>query len=118
MIFSRDNGCHAPRKATNRICTHQATQFLLDTNRRLENSNISRNSLKTNNSANFYSIQTANSTRYKSIRRRVTEISFYHPADAIFNRQAAQHSRTTSAANPTQSSLPSDLILDHRNHRA
>jgi hypothetical protein len=118
MIFSRDNGQHAPRKAINRICTHQGNQFLLDTNKRLENSVISRNSFKTNNSANFYSIQIADSTRYKSIPRRVTLISFYDRAGAIFNRRSAQVSRTCGLANLTQSSLSSDPIFDDRNPRA
>jgi hypothetical protein len=118
MIFSRDNGHHAPHEATSRLCTPHATQFLLDTNKRLENSNVSRNSFKTNNSANFYSIQIADSTRYKSIRRHVTEISFYNPAGAIFNRQPAQRSRTPGLANLTHSSLSSDPIFEDRNPRA
>jgi hypothetical protein len=118
MIFSRDNGHHAPHEATSGLCTLHTTQFLLDTNERLENSNISRNSPKTNNSANFYSIQIADSTRYKSIRRRVTEISFYDPAGAKFNRQPAQLSGTSGLANLTQSRLSSDPIFEDRNPRA
>jgi hypothetical protein len=115
MIFLRANGRH---QATNRICIHQAAQFLLDTNERLENTNISRNSFKTNNSANFYSIQIANSTRYKSTTRRAAQISIYTPADAIFNLQPAQPSRPSGLAKLTQSSLSSDLIFDDRIPRA
>jgi hypothetical protein len=118
MIFSRDNGHHAPHEAPSRLCTPQAAQFLLDTNERLENTNISRNSFKTNNSANFYSMQTADSTRYKAIRRRAAEISFYSPARATFIRERAQHSRTSGPAKRVQSSLSSDPIFDDRNPRA
>ena len=118
MIFSRDNGQHAPHEASSRLCTHHDAQFLLDTNERLETSNIFRNSFKTNNGVNFYSIQTADSTRYKSIRRRVTEISFYNPAGEAFIRQRAQHSPTSGPAKLVQSRLSSDPIFEDRNPRA
>jgi hypothetical protein len=109
MNFLRDDGHNEPHEATNRICTPLAAQFLLDTNERLENINIARNSFKTNNSANFYSIQTANSTRYKSTPRRAAEISIYKPAATTCVR---------GLANLTLSSLSSDLIFDDRNPRA
>jgi hypothetical protein len=137
MIFSRDNAQHEPDETTNRIRAHHAAQFLLDRNTCLEQHDIRRNSLKTNNTANFYSIQKRNSIRYKSALRRAIQVSIYKPADAIFDRQSRrlethvthreqttatrcnrQLSRTSGPANLTQSSLRSDLIFDDRNPRA
>jgi hypothetical protein len=119
MIFSRDSGQHKPDETTNQIRTHhhanQATQFLLDINESLEKHSIPSNSFKTNNSSSFYSIQKRNSTRYKSTLRRAMQLSTYHPAYAIFNRQL---SRTSALANLTRPGLPSDLTFDDRNPRA
>jgi hypothetical protein len=137
MIFSRDNGQHEPDETTNRIRAHHAAQFLLDTNKCHEQHDIRRNSLKTNNAANFYSMQKRNSIRCKSTLRRAIQVSIYKPAGAIFDRQPGrletdvthrkqttatlcnrQLSRTSGPENLTQSSLPSDLIFDDRNLRA
>jgi hypothetical protein len=137
MIFSRDNGRHEPDETTNRIRAHHAAQFLLDTNKCLEQHDFRRNSFKTNHAANFYSIQKRDSIRYKSVLRRAIQVSIYKPADPIFDRQPRglethvthteqttatlcnrQLSRTSGPANLTQSSLPSDLIFDDRNPRA
>jgi hypothetical protein len=139
MIFSRDNDLHEPHETANRICGHanQATQFLLDTNEGLEKHINPRNSFKTNNSRDLYSIQKRNSARYKPTLRRAIQVSMYNPAYAIFNCQPSrletrithtkqttaphfnrQLSRTSGPANLTQSSLPSDLTFDDRNPRA
>ena len=139
MIFSRNND---HQQMANRIRAHhhhanQATQFLLDTNEGLEKHSILRNSFKTNNATNFYSIQKRGSTRYKPTLRRAIQLSMYSPAYAIYigepsrletdvtqtEQTTAPHlnrqlSRTSSAANLTQSSLPSDFIFDGRNPRA
>ena len=82
MIFSRDNSQHEPDETTDRI----RAQFLLDTNKYLEQHGIRRNSFKTNNAANFYSIQKRNSIRYKSMLQRAIQVSIYKPAGAIFDR--------------------------------
>jgi hypothetical protein len=138
MIFSRDNGRHEPEETTNRIRAQHAAQFLLDTNKYLEEDDIRRNSFKTNNAANSYSIQKRNSIRYKSTLRRAIQVSIYKPADAVLDRQPRRlethltHTKQTTAtpcchrplsrtfgpANLRQSSLPSDLIFDGRNLRA
>jgi hypothetical protein len=137
MIFSRDSGQHKPDETANRISACRANQFLLDTNESLEKHSIPSNSLKTNNSGSFYSIQKRNSTRYKSRLRLAIQLSIYHPADAIFNRQPGrletrvthtkqttathlkrQLSRTSGPAKLTQTGLLSDFIFNDRNPRA
>lgn len=79
MIFLCDTGHRQPYEPTKRLCTDCAAQFLLETNERLDNPNISRKSFKTNNRRFFYSIQTADSTRYKSTPRRAPQ------SDPIFD---------------------------------
>src|SRR5580693_5720935 len=142
MIFLPDSGQHTRGETRNLIRTHhRATEFLLDTNKHFEKRTIRRNSLRTNNGANFYSIQKRNSTRYK-LTPRLSQSSAIRPstckpADAIFNRQPRRletnvtHTKQTTAtllhrqfsrsfvrANLTPLHLPSDLIFDHRNPRA
>ena len=139
MIFFPDGGQHTRGETTNLIRTDQhdsrTKQFLLDTDKPFETQSIPPNPFKTNNSGSFYSIQKRKSIRYKSMLPRAIQLSIYHPAAVISNRQPRRletnvtHTKQTTAtllnrqlsrsfglANLTH--LPSDLIFNDRNPRA